>query len=455
MGSPGVRRPVALRSRWLGPAGAAGLVHAAGLALLLRAIVRAGPAALADGDLPIDAMIDTLAVGEVALPDRLPSLEDGQVVRAAALTDAERPPETRYLAEHDTDPARESWRDQPVEVLRPGLAAQAGESGAAPPPAPSPVEPPPLAAPEPAVPTRGAVLPASPAPADPLPNRSAATEGEARPAAGEASAPEPMPITTAGVATGTAAPAAVVGSGDGSDDQLPELDPGEVTAVRARKAAQAAFINHVVARMRPYWRATEVMSKSGAFRRFAGHQLVSTVHLRVRADGTLEDAALKDRCGHGPLDEEAVAVFARAEPYDRPPAAILDARGGFEFDISLTLELMVAQFREAMKQQLRQWWRPSPAFRLSGDRERVTVARVLLTPAGVVSRAEVVSSAGIDFLDRGALDTLQAGRQFPDPPAGAYGSVAGLVAVWIEFHHRVREPSDVRVLWPRERPQLR
>jgi TonB family protein len=453
MGSPRVRLPFALRSRWLGPVGAAGAVHALALALLAQVITRGDALVLAD--LEVEA-VDPLAVGDVALPERLPSLEDGRVVRAAGLSDAERPVDTRYLAEHDTDPDRETWRDHAVEVLRPGLPAQQpGEADHARPPAPGAVEPPPLALPAPAPPTRGAVLPASPSQADPLPNRSAPTEGEARAGGGAAGAPEQLPVTTVALATGTAAPEALVGTGDGSDDHLPELAPGDVTAVRARRAAQAAFINHVVSRMRPYWKATEVMSRSGNLRHIASEALVSTVHLRVRADGTLEEAALKDRCGHAPLDEEAVAAFARAEPYDRPPAGILDARGGFEFDISLTLELMVAQFREALKKVLRDAWRPSPAFRMSGDRERVTVARLLVTPAGVVNSAQVVSSAGIDFLDRGVLDALRAGRQLPGPPAGAYGKVAGLVPLWIEFHHRVREASDVRVLWPREHPQLR
>jgi hypothetical protein len=65
----------------------------------------------------------------------------------------------------------------------------------------------------------------------------------------------------------------------------------------------------------------------------------------------------------------------------------------------------------------------------------------------------VISSAGIDFLDRGVLEALRAGLHLPRPPA-SYGAVSGLVPLWVEFHHNVRSPSIIKVLSPSERPRL-
>jgi outer membrane biosynthesis protein TonB len=88
------------------------------------------------------------------------------------------------------------------------------------------------------------------------------------------------------------------------------------------------------------------------------------------------------------------------------------------------------------------------------------VAKVLLTAQGVLARAQLVSSAGIDFLDQGALAALAAGTRLPGPPDD-YGAVAGLVPLLVEFRHTVRRPGrpspppDVRVLSPKEQPPNR
>jgi hypothetical protein len=121
--------------------------------------------------------------------------------------------------------------------------------------------------------------------------------------------------------------------------------------------------------------------------------------------------------------------------------------------MDLEFEVVVHRFRTRTRQTLDELWRPSPAFQRNGDHERVTTARVLVTADGVLIRASVVGSAGIDFLDRGVMDALRAGTRLPRPPA-SYREVGGLTALWIEFHHNVRRTSIIKVLSPSERPQL-
>jgi hypothetical protein len=84
--------------------------------------------------------------------------------------------------------------------------------------------------------------------------------------------------------------------------------------------------------------------------------------------------------GLAPMDLEAVAAFARADPFAAPPRAVLAGRGGVEFTMDMEFEVVVHRFRVRTRQKLREQWRPSPAFQRNGDHERVTTARVLLTP---------------------------------------------------------------------------
>jgi hypothetical protein len=103
---------------------------------------------------------------------------------------------------------------------------------------------------------------------------------------------------------------------------------------------------------------------------------------------------------------------------------------------------------------VREEWRPSPAFRISGDRERVTVVRAVFTVDGMLANVAVWSPSGIAFLDQGVVASMRVGSRFPSPPA-AYPDQAGLVPVWIEFHHRVGRESGWRVLRPGEAAPLK
>ena len=50
--------------------------------------------------------------------------------------------------------------------------------------------------------------------------------------------------------------------------------------------------------------------------------------LRLRADGTVERTNMLRGSGVAAVDDEALAVCGRAAPFDRPPADMMDDRGG-------------------------------------------------------------------------------------------------------------------------------
>jgi TonB family protein len=472
MRSAGSHRHARHTGRRLGAAaGVAAALHL-GMALLSPTLLRAPrpePARtpdIADGeqaplDQPREETIDPASIAEIVLPEDLPPMVPGQLVPS---TGAGGPPaDTPYIAEHDSNPDRQTRRPEPtleVEVQPaarrlggtegPAGEASEGEPAAAPRAAPttSPQDPSRTAQVE------GHVLPEPADEAESVPALSAPTETTDTRAAMELStvpalASPPGATEQPGVTTAILPPAA----GGDSDDDLPELPVGEATAVAARRSAMAGLLNSVGDRVRNHWRAREIYPRLDPTGRFGDSSLITTVNVRLGADGRIERAHVVRGSGLGPMDLEAVAAFARADPFIPPPGAVLDGEGGVEFDMDMEFEVRVHRFRVRVRQTLAELWRPSPAFQRNGDHERVTIARVLLTADGVLTRASVIGSAGIDFLDRGVIEALRAGVRLPHPP-DAYGRVAGLVPLWIEFHHNVRSTSLIKVLSPSERPRL-
>jgi outer membrane biosynthesis protein TonB len=439
-----------LRTRLLSAAGLALIGHT----LLLGGIVRLITRDALDPGLAVDPM-EISQLADVLMPP-LPPLDDGMVIQAVG-DPAPAPPEaTPHVAEQNMDPARETVR-RPAD--EPPRASPAIDLPASPGPVRGP-RPEPGAGPSaaasaqaeaadlPRVPDPVAALPVPPLPepAPPTPR-----EHGASPAPGngqDAGAPA--------LASGAPPRAAELGLAPGvQPETLLPIDSGDVTAIRARESARARYQNLVRLRVQEVWKAADAYRKASAGGLIDGRPMENLVMLRVAADGTVERADLQLRSGIGPLDQEAVAVFARASPFDRPPGDILDERGGLQFPVRLTVEENVTTFQQQARRTIRDRWRPSPAFSRAGDHERVTVARVLLTAQGVLARAQVISSAGIDFLDQGAMAALAAGLRLPDPP-GEYAHVGGLVPLLVEFRHTVkRPPPDVRVLKPNEQPQVR
>jgi TonB family protein len=230
-----------------------------------------------------------------------------------------------------------------------------------------------------------------------------------------------------------------------ADDELSDVPLGDSTQLRAHASSYAGFINGVRDRVRRVWRVREVYQEADPSHRFPGNALVTEVAVRLQADGKVARATVLRGSGLSEVDEEATAVLSRAGPFTLP-AGILDPDGSFSFQFSFTFDLTPLRFLTATRQALLDRWRPSRAFRQVGDRERVTTVRLLLERDGVVARIHPVASAGVDFLDSGALAALKTGDRLPVPPDSLVRTAEGQIPLWVEFRHRVGRPSDVRVM---------
>ena len=187
---------------------------------------------------------------------------------------------------------------------------------------------------------------------------------------------------------------------------------GDQTALAATGSERAVYLNSVRRKIQDAWRARDIY-KQAVQKGMAERGVESLVMLRLRSDGTVERTSMLRGSGVSAMDDEALAVCGRAAPFDRPPAEMVDERGGVQFPVRLTVTENLNGFQQQARRTIRERWRPSPAFSRAGDKERFTLAKVLLTAQGVLARAQLVSSAGIDFLDEGAMSALAAGLRLP------------------------------------------
>ena len=420
--------------------------HLALMGLLAVSVPRRTPPPLPD---PEADAVQAAVVSSADLPADLPPLDSKQVIRTLATSDRPPPEDTPYIAEHDADVDRQTRAERSPQEPEPQLGARLTGGDETQQPA---AEPAPQPAPRPER-MSGQVLPEVPQ-AQTVPARSAPTETEnavdrrtaERSTTAAAAGPTPEP--------GLPSPLVSLGVGGNTDDHLPELPRGAVTAVDARASALAAYLNGLRLRIRPRFRPRQVYEKLDPQHRIPHDVLAITIDVRLLPDGRVDRAEVRRSSGLPPLDHEAVAAFARAEPFQPPGATLLDTRGGLDFSFEFILHLKLDRFRVVARERLAQHWKPSRAFRQGGDRERVTVARLLLRPDGGLAHAAVVGPAGIGFLDEGVLEGLRSDAlDLPRPP-NDYGLVAGLVPVWVEFHHRVRADPEIRVLAPAEKPKL-
>ena len=216
--------------------------------------------------------------------------------------------------------------------------------------------------------------------------------------------------------------------------------------VRARRSALAAFIVEVQRRVRDHWNPKEVYQRADpTLHALTNQERRTELALKVRGDGTLESARVAASSGMAELDDEALAACSRAQPFSHPPPEVLDGSGRLAFTFGFELDMAEAAYRADVSRTLREQWRPSPAYRVFSGIDRTTTVRVLLTFDGVLVHAAVVSSSGLDILDRNVLAALKQGMHLPRPPA-ALGEVAGLVPLRLMFLHSARGANDVRVI---------
>jgi TonB family protein len=134
------------------------------------------------------------------------------------------------------------------------------------------------------------------------------------------------------------------------------------------------------------------------------------------------------------------------EPLPPVPASMLDDRAGWTVLCKFYLDVGLFRFAAEIRNAISEKWRPSRAYAATSDQERKTVARFVLQRDGSLVSAEVVQSAGIDFLDANALSAIRPGMRLPAPPP-AFLHQPGPVNVFVAFLHQA---GDVRLLKPRE-----
>jgi TonB family protein len=399
------------RRRGLAAAGTALLLHAGVLALLGRQAQEAEEAGRTDS-----AVVQADIVGEPMLHPLLPP-RGGQVIESPGASLDEVPTaETRRIAERNANTERESRR-----------RASASESGqrAREPRVARAVDPPRAPTAQSADP--GGVL-------VPVPDAGAVAASTDAGSSAALAASDP----------GGAAAGISLDLADHADDDLTDVPLGDQTRLRAHASSYAGFLNLVRDRVRKLWRVREVYQSSDPDRRFRGGALVTELAVRVAPDGTVTRTTVEKGSGLEAVDAEAGAAMRRAGPFP-PPAGIADADGSFSFTFTFTFDLSPLRFLTAVRQTLLERWRPSRAFRQVGDHQRITAVRVLIRRDGEVVQINPVASAGIDFLDAGALQAVKIGDRLPALPDSFPRLPGGVLALWVEFQHRVGSPSDIRV----------
>ncbi len=394
-------------------AGAAALaLHASALILLTRATAPvAAPVLEAEG-----LVVATEVVAQPVLGP-LPPPRSGQVVESVgASREAPPPEESPRIAERDAVTALETRRG--ASTQEPGQRAAARQ--------------PARAAPAPRPATTAIEAPGGMAIVAPDAGAAAELSSDAGASATAAADPGGAPV---GITLDLA---------EHADDELDDVPLGAETRLNAHASSYAGVINGVRDRVRRVWRVREVYQEVDPAHRFRGSALITEVSVRLSPEGKVTRAAVLQGSGLSEVDEEATEALHRAGPFT-VPAGVLDPDGSFSFQMSFTFDLGPLRFLTATRQALLERWKPSRAFRQVGDRERVTALRVQLAHDGEVVKINPVASAGIDFLDNGALAALRPGDRLPAPPESLVRAPGGQVAVWIEFRHRVGAPSDVRV----------
>ena len=131
-----------------------------------------------------------------------------------------------------------------------------------------------------------------------------------------------------------------LGLGAGSSDYLEDVDDGDATGLNAKKSKYAAFFNRIKQAVRDEWHPDEILGRHDPSGRIYGTQdRVTTLKVRLRADGRIEDLQVARRSGVDFLDEEAQSAFRRAQPFANPPAGLADADGFIRFNFGFIVNL--------------------------------------------------------------------------------------------------------------------
>jgi TonB family protein len=108
-----------------------------------------------------------------------------------------------------------------------------------------------------------------------------------------------------------------------------------------------------------------------------------------------------------------------------------------------------ASFFNRVKRRVAQNWHPDVVYRrrdptgnVYGFRDRLTILRVRLTPAGHLKEVHLERASGVGFLDDEAVAAFRAAGPFPNPPQGLVDQDTGLISFRFGFMFEIsRRPS--------------
>lgn len=312
---------------------------------------------LVDGDaLDIDMLdLDVEQMLDKIVDDKIEDRLQGQVVDIPQPAVEVRPDDYDYLAEYDSKVEK-----QMVKHGKPGGAME-------PPPPPPTPEPMPATAPTPPTPPGGGALSMRAPGAPGTPEQTAPSESTnplgfdkvSLNGLGSLRITEPRdplgPIGAggsdgagAGASTTPTAPLdhnrsreAIEKATGGTNDHVPDVEEGELTALNTRKWKYSSFFNRVKRQVADNWhpeQAYRLRDPNGNIYGTKDRMTVLTVSLT--ADGSLKKVVITGPSGVDFLDEEAIKAFEAAEPFPNPPSGLIDDdkmitfRFGFAFEIN-------------------------------------------------------------------------------------------------------------------------
>ena len=101
---------------------------------------------------------------------------------------------------------------------------------------------------------------------------------------------------------------------------------------------------------------------------------------------------------------------------------------------------LYASFFNRVKRRVSENWHPDRAYlrrdpsgNVYGFRDRLTILRVRLNPAGKLKDVHVEKASGVGFLDDEAIAAFRAAEPFPNPPRGLVDRGSGLISFRFGF----------------------
>jgi len=134
-------------------------------------------------------------------------------------------------------------------------------------------------------------------------------------------------------------------AGAPSNDHLPDnIADGEGTFLNAREFKYAPFFNRLKQSVGQHWNPSQEIDKRDPTGQIYGIKTRYTVlKISLNENGELKDASVLESSGVDFLDQEAIAAFRRAQPFQNPPKQLIK-NGIIEFSFGFHVEFNSGRF---------------------------------------------------------------------------------------------------------------